>query len=575
MKKDIIATLIIIVATIVLSLPLMVPGLFTIHDDQQIARLFLFDQALKGGQFPPRWVDQLGFGFGYPLFIFYPPLVYFLGEAFHLLGFSYIDSVKLVFSTSIVLSGLLMYAFAKTLWGRSAGLVSALFYMLLPYRALDIYVRGAMAESFSFVFIPLILLSFLNLAKTHRAKYLALSAISLALLMVTHNLIFLPFMLILPLYLLLLLIVFPQNKTSFIFLSAKSLILSACFSAFFWLPAIIEKKYTIVDSLLLVNLASYTIHFLDPVQLWNWPWGFGGSGTGLADGISFKIGKLHVLLALSSFILTAKFYFSSPKARRILREKNLITIGFFLLFIFSAFMSTFYSKIIWDLIRPLDYLQFPWRFLIFTGLFSSILAGAVIYYLKLPLLRLLSTLIIIPLLFVTNLKLFQPQAYRSDLTDELATAKDVINWQVSGTSFEYLPKGVPLYVGPLSTNLVDISRVDIKKDLVEVISGKTQIQKISYTPSKIEFLANTQEESKLQANIFNFPGWKVTLNGNPVSINDENRLKLITFDVPQGESKVKIEFIDTPLRQAANLLSLFSLTGVLLISINKWKKQQR
>lgn len=574
MKKDIIPILIVFIASIFLSLPLMVPGFFTVHDDQQIARLYLFDQALKGGQFPPRWVDQLGFGFGYPLFVFYPPLVYFLGEAFHLLGFGYIDSVKLVFSSSIVLSGLFMYAFVKILWGRSAGLVSALFYMLLPYRALDIYVRGAMAESFSFVFIPLILLAFFKLAQTRQTKYLLLSAISLALLMVTHNLIFLPFMLILPPYLLLLLLIFPQNKINFIFSCIKSLVLSACLSAFFWLPSLIEKKYTIVDSLLLVNLASYTIHFLDPVQLWNWPWGFGGSGEGLSDGISFKIGKLHILLSFASLLLALWFSFPSPKIKRMLKEKNLFTIGLFGLFVASAFMSTFYSKFIWDIIWPLDYLQFPWRFLIFTGLFSSILAGAFIYYLKLPFLRVLASILILSLLFLTNLKLFQPQTYRPQLTDQLATAKEIISWQVSTTSFEYLPKGIPLFVGPLNTNLVDISLIDIKKELIETVSGKTQIQNLSYSPSKVEFVANSQGSSQIRANIFNFPGWELTLDGKSVSINDENRLKLITFDTPPGISRVKIEFKNTPLRQAANLISLFSISGVFLISIKKWKKQQ-
>ena len=70
MSKHIIALVIVIIASIAISLPLASPGLFQIHDDQQTARLFLFDQALKAGQFPVRWVDGLGFGFGYPLFVF-------------------------------------------------------------------------------------------------------------------------------------------------------------------------------------------------------------------------------------------------------------------------------------------------------------------------------------------------------------------------------------------------------------------------------------------------------------------------------------------------------------------------
>src|SRR4030042_1300374 len=109
MKKNLIAISTILFFSILISLPFLKPGLYIIHDDQQIARLFLFDQALKAGQFPPRWIDGLGFGFGYPLFVFYPPFVYILGELFHLIGFSFIDSIKFVFFTSIFASGLAMY----------------------------------------------------------------------------------------------------------------------------------------------------------------------------------------------------------------------------------------------------------------------------------------------------------------------------------------------------------------------------------------------------------------------------------------------------------------------------------
>ena len=204
--KNLIVVLIILFASILASLPIAKPGLYTIHDDQQVARLFVFDQALKAGQFPVRWVDGLGFGFGYPLFVFYPPFVYMLGEIFHLLGFGFIDSVKIVFFLGIFGSGLAMYIFARELFGKLPGAVSALFYMFVPYRALDIYIRGALAESFSFVWLPLILWSFWKLTSTGKKKYLLLSSAFLALLMITHNLIFLPFMLILPFYLLFLIL---------------------------------------------------------------------------------------------------------------------------------------------------------------------------------------------------------------------------------------------------------------------------------------------------------------------------------------------------------------------------------
>ena len=190
MIKNFVAILVILLASIVISLPLLKPGLYVIHDDQQIARLFLFDEALKSGQFPVRWVDGLGFGFGYPLFVFYPPFVYMLGELFHLIGSGFINSIKLVFFASIIASGFAMYILAKEFWDKYSAVVASVFYLLVPYRALDIYVRGALSESFSFVWLPLILWSLYRLKRTEKAFYIYISAIFLASLCLNHFVLF-------------------------------------------------------------------------------------------------------------------------------------------------------------------------------------------------------------------------------------------------------------------------------------------------------------------------------------------------------------------------------------------------
>src|SRR3989344_4058258 len=523
MKKGLIPILLILFFSILVSLPLLKPGLFIIHDDQQIARLLLFDQALKAGQFPPRWVDELGFGFGYPLFVFYPPLVYMVGELFHLIGFSFIDSIKLVFFTSIFASGLAMYILVKEFWGRYAGIVSAFFYILVPYRAIDVYIRGALAESFSFVWLPVILWSFYKLVKTNKTIYIYLSAVFLALLMITHNLIFLPFMLILPFYLLFL--IWKSNtkilSTAHCLLST---VLALGLSAFFWAPAILEKKFTIVDQLLLVNLANYNIHFVFPQQLWNWPWGFGGSAAGLADGISFKIGKLHIVLSVMSLFF-AIIYLVRNKLKSYTRKEIFnfqFSIFNFFLFVFSAFMTTSYSKLIWDLVTPL---------------------------------------------VVTNFKLFKPQTYRPDLTDEIATSKKIINWDVSRSSFEYVPVGLPLYKSPNDTNLLRIGTCQIPREKVRLIQGTTKIENLKGSPSKIQFTSNAQKTSPVRVNVFNFPGWQAKIDGQKTIIQDNNPYKLITIDVPEGSHQIEVVFTNTPVRTQANTITIGTIITMIIIYI--------
>src|SRR5436190_131035 len=104
--------------------PLLSSGFFSMHDDQQVARLFALDKSLMAGQFPVRWVSDFGFGYGYALFNFYPPLVYYLGEIFHLLLHTgFIDSIKLVWFTALVGSGIAMYFLSRKFFGKVAGVL--------------------------------------------------------------------------------------------------------------------------------------------------------------------------------------------------------------------------------------------------------------------------------------------------------------------------------------------------------------------------------------------------------------------------------------------------------------------
>ncbi len=572
MIKNLICISFVLLASIILSLPLTKSGFYTVHDDQQFARLFELDKSVKSGQIPPRWTEDLGFGFGYPLFVFYPPLVYYIGEVFHSLGFGYIDSIKIVFFASIFASSIAMYVLVKEFWGRLPATVSALFYIFAPYRALDLYVRGALAEAFSFVWLPLILWSFHKLQKTQKPIYIIVSGSFLALLMITHNLIFLPFMLILPIFLLFLLWQ-SKSKKRFLVGSIWSFIIAFGVSAFFWMPSLLEKKSTIVDQLLLINLANFRIHFVYPQQLWNWPWGFGGSGPGLADGISFKIGKLHIIVALAAFSFTLFHQLLDKiKTKSQAFDLSLVTT-LVLLFVFSAFMTTFYSDVIWELIPPLAYLQFPWRFLTFVVLASSILAGAFIYSLRLEILKIVFSAILIILLVFPNLKLFKPQAYRENLTDKIVTAKEVINWDVSSSSFEYSPKGVELYKNSQGANVINIRKSQIPTAKIEILSGVAQINLSKNNPSGLIFDINAEEDTKIKANIFSFPGWQLKIDGKQSSIDDNNNLKLITFNIPSGLHHVELVFKNTMAVSLANLITLMTL-AVLVIIIMLRNNQQ-
>jgi len=92
--------------TLLLSLPIVSPFLqsgyhWGAHDSRHaVYFLFEFYTSIQDGIWYPRWSPNFAFGYGYPFFNIYAPISSYIGSFFLLLGFDYVDSVKIVFSLS-------------------------------------------------------------------------------------------------------------------------------------------------------------------------------------------------------------------------------------------------------------------------------------------------------------------------------------------------------------------------------------------------------------------------------------------------------------------------------------------
>src|SRR3989304_10348317 len=76
--------------------PLFLPGYFSHHDDLQVMRIFEMRRCFEDLQIPCRWVPDMGYGNGFPLFNYYSVLPYYLGAVLsYVLG--YIGAAKVLF----------------------------------------------------------------------------------------------------------------------------------------------------------------------------------------------------------------------------------------------------------------------------------------------------------------------------------------------------------------------------------------------------------------------------------------------------------------------------------------------
>ncbi|NJP19169.1 MAG: hypothetical protein HC763_09550 [Hydrococcus sp. CRU_1_1] len=133
--------------------------IFQSHDiATHIMWLQHFSKQIAEGIWYPRWLAGTNYGYGSPDFVFYPPLVYYLGSFLRLSGLDIQKTIATLFLLASLGSGFSFYLYGRTKWGKITSYLGALAYMTSPYLVLNIYTRGALAEAFALIWIPLGLL---------------------------------------------------------------------------------------------------------------------------------------------------------------------------------------------------------------------------------------------------------------------------------------------------------------------------------------------------------------------------------------------------------------------------------
>ncbi|HWM90717.1 MAG TPA: hypothetical protein VN493_08125 [Thermoanaerobaculia bacterium] len=128
-----------------------------------------------------------GLGLGMPVLQFYGPGTFYFTLPFSLAGMSPVWVVKAGFLAFGCLAAMTIYI-AVTQWteDRRAGLVAAAAYAFAPYRLLDTQYRAAFAECAALLLLPLVFLLGATAVREGGWRHLALAAVPVALLIVTH-----------------------------------------------------------------------------------------------------------------------------------------------------------------------------------------------------------------------------------------------------------------------------------------------------------------------------------------------------------------------------------------------------
>ncbi len=151
--------LLLLLVTFIICLPLLNKQIDISYDDgiQHIARLMGTYQSIQEGQLFPVIMSKFCNNFGYSWNLFYSPLTAYVPLLFKLLGISFTNCIKLFMVFVVFLSSVTMYFFTNEVTkNKKVALLAGIFYLFAPYRFTDMYIRNALSELTSFVFLPMV-----------------------------------------------------------------------------------------------------------------------------------------------------------------------------------------------------------------------------------------------------------------------------------------------------------------------------------------------------------------------------------------------------------------------------------
>ncbi len=508
------------------------PGLPHTSDGlMHVARSAAYLNELSAGQLPVRWASQFNYGYGTPIFNFFNPIPYAFGALLLSLGFNLATILKIGFAITYLLGGIFTLLFAKTLFKNTkiAFLVTML-YQFAPFRLVEMHTRGDIGCLYSYMLLPLVFYSIIKLLEKYTYPRVALVAISIALLPLTHNINGFVYFCLSGLFVLFMTRDLKKIVTVYFAMGFGILLTSS-----FIFPALFELKY--LNGYIFSKHLFY-MHFPQLYKL------FLPNITNLpslrVEEVSVQIGLFHLI----SFFGMAYFLWKKKIMGKHANFSLFLIIVSFLTFL----IMTPITKPLWENIEHLRQFQFPWRFLSILIFTTSVAGGFFVQNVPVVLKRNTYITIVILIIFSTFFYWWPYQGYL----------------KINENYYRNYP-GSTNYFAEVNTIWMEKEPQNYPKKRIEVIGGKATLSNISIKPENQSFTVTAINDVQILSNTYFYPGWKVTANNQkvPIEFQDSNHRGLITFHLPQGTHNVTVTYSENKISKVSNVLSVVAI-GILL-----------
>jgi hypothetical protein len=478
----------------------------------------------RHGIFYPRWAGLAHFGYGEPRFIFYPPASWLLGATL-----SAIVPWTLAASVYIWLvltaAGVSMFLLARRWLERGGALFTAVLYAVNPYHLVIVYWRSAFAELLAACLLPLLLLFILKAVEDEQRMIVPLGIV-LAAAWLTNA----PAAVMIHYSMALLIVFFAVTKRSprLLLEGAAAVALGACLTSFYLLPAVYEQKW--VDIGEAVSAGSRPadnflfIHTTDPDH-------------DAFNRIISWVAVLEITVIAAGAI--------AAKIRKQLNFPLWQLLGWGTV---CAFLLFRVSLVFWKILPKMQFMQFPWRWLLCISLIFSIFValGLQRWWMR--------TIVCVLSIVVVAAAWTRVQAPWWDNAADLREMQDNME---SGAGYEGTDEYTPLGADPAA---VDKTARDVTVDG----PARAAIHVLRWTAAAKEFTAQVSSADQLALKLFPYPAWKVQVNGHSIPTSVRKSTGQILIPVPAGLNRVQIRFVRTWDRTAGAWISTVMFVLVLL-----------
>lgn len=546
--------LLITVVTIIICIPLFNKNLNIYRDDgiQHICRLIGTEQTIKEKQFLPMIMSNFCNNFGYSWNIFYSPLTAYAPLIFRIFRFSYTNCLKIFIFIVNLLSGFAMYKFMfKVTKNKNISTFAAILYVIAPYRLTDIYLRTAIAELTSFVFVPIIFNGLYTIINKEEKSYL-LSWGILGLIL-THTIITLYTAILCFIYLLIF-IKKLKNKKVIINLLIN-LLFGLITSSFYWIgllqhyfatsyevfvPGRMERE----EVLKYYKIDFYQLFFTRKEQI-----------------MIYAIGLVSVI----GLVLTPVAYKKISKDYKKLYTTFLI---FGLILTFMTLTIFPFEK----LPKILTMIQFTFRLFEFTSFFFAFVVAinyeTIIKDFKLKDILILSAIAMLLLIPYLN-KLDYDLRYSEDkLINGVRVTKNTGRVHAGMASMEYLPSK--------AFNNLDYL-INRENSIIVLDNENVKINEYTKNKTNIECtVSNIDKKTSIELPYIYYLGYRIYVNGKEISYTESEKgfiqVSIETSMCENKTAKIRVRYLGTNEMIIALMFSIIAIIILIIIQNQTIKK---